>query len=942
MGLGELFNIVKEISLRFYWSRVNSPTTKTKNKYADKRKPKKTTFAFLSIDNSTNTFGDTLDKKRKGVFAKNPNSSNITEKDDPLSKKDFMRGGVVSQENEIEKEDVELKSINDRIKETSELLKQGQFPEARKKLFQIQGELSKMGNPKKEITGIYNNIGISYNAGGKDYDEAIRYFEMALSIDPSFVKAKINIAVAYADRGNDDDILKSFSIAKALWDSEKTADTAQVFLWAIYKKDGAKKFFEYVSENEAIFENLFNDNSSLINLVATIYLEAEKGDESMGVVDEGLKSFPNDSKLLFSKARAIIYKVQKENQIYRDTDIIPVFNDYTMINKAISILRDIKNIIVEFEKENYTMLLDINYSLCTCLMWIGEYAEAIQLIDSLKSDEYGKIDSETNLRADILLFGYHIKKKEFEIALNILENNDFYEDSPYQEIYRLARVFIFNGAPEQALKLLGQIEKIAEEREDVYYWFDLSVVDLLLNRKNEAIRAAEKAKTLSVSKEIELHKMALSHLNAIYFHYSKPEDGEDSETGRLIKSMNEHQEIYPEDNVLTKIKVVEESGELTEELKDMLLKQNDWYRDIRSKFLTQPMPTYLLEKIFKQTYSEVVCERTDPEFRIQFTQLDENFTWRLSQYFVNSKGFVFDYLSLLDLSKMDYLGHLERMNKPIVISELLFEKIQKELLHKEIPELRRLWEFLRKSSSIEYIPTVFEEKTPVDFGEKLKNIFDEWLISSIVFCQKTNYVFVSNDLRMLQLLESENILAINTTVFSKKWEDDGLIDDIMRSRALGDMAERFYTFLSFDENNLLNVVLEDKGKITSRSYHLVVQINLPGSDVTSFFGVYVRFMGKLWTTGLLSVEKVAWFSFLVRIFMDKIRETVDESKVENREMPVQLSEGAFLLGIMFKEAVKFGSRDDVVSISEQLDDILGTDMVGITIKNKVEKILHKN
>lgn len=944
MGLGELFNIVKEIkaSLSLSWTRIKSPTTKTKNKYVDKRKNKKSTFALVSIDKSTNNFGDSSDKKEKGVFANSPELSSGVEKEDSLASQDIMWGGIISQENESEKEDSELKIINDRIKETSELLKQGQFQEARKKLFQIQGELSTKGNPKKETTGTYNNIGISYNLSGEDYGEAIKYFEMALSLDPSFAKAKINIALAYANRGDADDIPKSFSMAKALWDSEKTADTAQVFLWATYKKDGAKKFFEYVSKNKEDFKELFKDNSSLINLVATIYLEAEKVDESMEIVEEGLKLFPNDSKLLFSRTRAIIFKTQKENQVYRDTDIIPVFNDYEKINEAISILRSVKKTILESENENRAMLLDIDYSLCTCLMWIGEYAEALELIDSLKANTHGKIDSETNLRADILLFGYHIKKKEFEIALNILENNNFYEKIPYQEIRRLTRVFIFNGAPEQALKLLGKIEKTAEENKDVYYWFDLSVADVLLNKKNDAIRAAEKAKELSVSKETELHKMALSHLNAIYFHYTKPEDGEDSETGRLIKAMNEHQEIYPEDKVLTKIHAIEENGELTQEIKDIFLKQKAWYEDIRSKFLAQPIPTYFLEKIFKQNYSEIVCERNDPEFRIQFTQLDEAFTERLSQYFSNSNGFVFDYLSLLDLSKMDFLGHLEKVNKPIVISELLFEKIQKELLHKEIPELRRLWEFLRKSSAVKCIPASFEVNASVELGEKLKKLFDEWLISSIVFCQEKNYVFVSNDLRMLQFLDNEKISAVNTTSFVKDWESKRLIDDIMRSRALGDMAERFYTFLSFDENNLLNVVLEDKGKITLRSYHLVTQINLPGSDVMSFLGVYVRFMGKLWKTGLLSDEKVAWFSFLVRIFMEKIRGIIDDSIAGdggNGKMPAQLSGPASFLGIMFRDAVRYGSKDDLASISEKLDDILGKDRAGNSIRASVEKLL---
>ena len=84
----------------------------------------------------------------------------------------------------------------------------------------------------------------------------------------------------------------------------------------------------------------------------------------------------------------------------------------------------------------------------------------------------------------------------------------------------------------------------------------------------------------------------------------------------------------------------------------------------------------------------------------------------------------------------------------------------------------------------------------------------------------------------------------------------------MYSLGLGDLAERSYIFISFNGDNLFDIVMKDKSKITYRTYHLVNQAFLPYSEIKTFTLVFVRFIYLLWKTGSLPEDKVNWLKFL--------------------------------------------------------------------------------
>jgi hypothetical protein len=116
-------------------------------------------------------------------------------------------------------------------------------------------------------------------------------------------------------------------------------------------------------------------------------------------------------------------------------------------------------------------------------------------------------------------------------------------------------------------------------------------------------------------------------------------------------------------------------------------------------------------------------------------------------------------------------------------------------------------------------------------------------------------------------------------LLEKKW-----IDQKMYSTSIGDLAERFYIYLPFSGDDLYQIVMEDKTKITLRSYHLVNQMLLPGFNAASFTKVFARFIFLLWRTGSLVEDKVNWLGFITKTiieFIDKLCEVKGTSDIEN-------------------------------------------------------------
>ncbi|MFA6897140.1 MAG: hypothetical protein WCQ96_02565 [Patescibacteria group bacterium] len=838
--------------------------------------------------------------------------------------------------------------INTRIDEIVALMKLGRLDKAKDDLLTILGEI-KHDNSKfsKELGRIYNNLGVIYNRPKPigDYDKAIEYFNNSIAQDGSLAKAKMNLASALINKGEAEGVVDGLDRITVLWTLEKNEDILAILLWGLYQNNKkADPVFEFIEKDKEAKE-ILKTSDVANNLLAILYLDKIDFENALKFANKAIGISPDEPEYLVTKAKALLIRAQEKYSIDSEFDIVPRLTDFKDVNKALDLFGKAKEIA---EKENKSYLLsEIEYGIYTCFVWLGRYDDAKY---KLKTLDISGLHEKMIHHVNVMAFALDLYNKDYELAYDKLVNDEHYDELSYTEKRRISRVFLLNGAAEQANQLLDRISIEAEQNKDISYWFDLSAVYVLLNKHQDAITSAKKVKNMAdelEEKENEKKKIAYSHYNAVMHHYSTRDDGENSETSRLIEGMWEFQKQFPEEKIITPILAQDEKGELTQEIKDILLSARERYEKIKESFKDNPVPIYHLEKVLSRPFSEIMTHRDDPDFTIQFTGTDKLFLDEEKNNFNQADGFVFDYLSLLDLSKMGLLGFLEKLGRPLYIHELLFNKIQEELLNMEIEELRSLWDFIRKSKSVKII------RDSVDYqltSERLDEIFEPWLIETLKIAVSKKIVLVTDDLNLYRFSKSESIKPINIVPILNSWKEQSIIDDRMYSRCLGDLAERYYIFISYRAEDLFEIVLEDKCKITPRSYHLVRQIFLPGSTVESFIGVFVVFIDMFWKTGSLSQDKVAWIKFLTNVITDVVDNEIKQAKDMKLSDPLfqefqnrAKSEVFGLVGI-WKTAIKVGSKDDLNELLKITEEVLNKEYAiesRVAIKRQIEDKIEK-
>jgi hypothetical protein len=528
-----------------------------------------------------------------------------------------------------------------------------------------------------------------------------------------------------------------------------------------------------------------------------------------------------------------------------------------------------------------------------------DYHKYREKLDSINVNEFTSEQGIQRLALEI-----DLQNKNFETAYIKLTQSPGWGSLSYNEKYRLAYIFLLKGAPEQAKNILAQLEKEADEKKDFLFWLDMSRIEVLLNEKNLAITAAKKAKGFAMGTNEE--RGVLQHFNALMLRYASS-----GEVDRLMQGMFEYDFKYPEDKALRRVEAIDDSGKLTKEIKRIFLEQKERYENIRKKFKDHKVPTYHLERTFKRPYAEILSLQNDPKFNLEFNLSNMQFAKELMDNFEKTQHLVFDYASLLNFSRMNLLGYLEKLGKKLYIAKELFDKIQSELLAFEQEDLRRLWHYLRSSREIDIV-----EDISVSEHENVENILDKWIIDSIKLAKEKDAVFVTDDLRFMMFLRSKDIRGCNSLIMLKILSVREWIDPKVYSTSLGVLAERFYTFIPFTGDDLFHIVMEDKSKITLRSYHLANQLFLPGSVVSSFTKVFVRFLDLLWQTGSLPEDKVKWLTFLTSEIIDFIDNQGDVEDIR------EIEKFAPDFVDMWIVTIQRSNRDEIILLENETNKIL--------------------
>ena len=824
--------------------------------------------------------------------------------------------------------------INEAIDDAVKCLKSHKIKEAKQRLFIIQGKIeSNKDAYKKELARVYNNLGVCFNVPNfleGDYEEALKYFTLALEYNPQLKQALANTASVYMNKGGTANIKKAYDIIIDLWKNETNKSfllPTLLISTCMYKS--VKDAIEFYEESKEAQEICKKDEISL-NLVSEFYLESGNIDKSSEVTDYALGLFPSSARTKQLKAKTLILKAQRDKIIPSNFSFVPEFSDYQDIEQALTLLEEALELIKDSDEYLATLIkVDITF----CSTWLHR-ANDSKYVSMLKSINTSILTRDERHILEVHNVAACINKRDFSTALATIKNSEKWQSTIYKEKMVIAHTFLLEGAIEEAENILREIEKDAEKEKNIQFFFDLSLTDILLDNKTLAIKEAEKAK--EYAKGTSLEKKALSHFNAVMMRYANF-----GEADRLMSGMFEYNSKYPEDKALTQIEAINKDGQLSDEIKGILLDQKKRYEGIRQVFKDSPAPTYFLEKICKKPYIDIISmgkDNGDPEFTFEFNSPAHEVIDGFTSAFNNAESLVFDYSALLNLAKMDLLGMLSRFDKKIFIVKKLFDKIQEELLSVEKEDLRKLWNFIRKNKNIQIVDNISKGKPEL---EKLKDHIGDWLIESMKLAKDISATYISDDLRFLNFLKSEKIEGANNYILLREMLNRKFIDDKMYSLGLGDLAERSYIFISFNGDNLFDIVMEDKSKITYRTYHLVNQAFLPYSEIKTFTLVFVRFIYLLWKTGSLPEDKVNWLKFLSNTIKRLVNKKLISIIINNGPIPNFIGD----LGTMWKTVISESSKDELILLDNAADEVFDEQymmkvlpMVKRLIKNRMDEL----
>ena len=125
--------------------------------------------------------------------------------------------------------------------------------------------------------------------------------------------------------------------------------------------------------------------------------------------------------------------------------------------------------------------------------------------------------------------------------------------------------------------------------------------------------------------------------------------------------------------------------------------------------------------------------------------------------------------------------------------------------------------------------------------------------------------------------------------------------------------------------NLYNIALDDKGKITFRTYHLINQITMPILNKSSISWQLLIFIEEIWKCGIIFQDKLNWIKLVSKICLESIK---DLSKIENGELEFILVKHD--LKNMWLHAIQHSDEDELKILEREYQSIFLTILIPVS------------
>lgn len=530
---------------------------------------------------------------------------------------------VTNTSNSPAESSTEKSLISIEIDEALELMESGKIPQALTNFFIILGKVQGKGSLAHEQARTYNNIGVAYNRLGQDED-AIQYFRKSLEAEKEFLVPATNLASTFILQAelSDDQKEKTSLLQKAakIIDPLMTdfgqgleARVLHAHLRLLKVRDGDLAVIQFITDEAQKYDGIINASSSLTYFLGSLYLGMSDPDKSEEYAGKSI-TIDGDVEGFILRGRAKMIKALKYDAIYRNQDFEDLAPTFTVTTNIESAIEDFHTAIKLAEKKGDKQILsEIKQFEQISTLWLR--AE-----DQPETFEF---PTENRYVSAVSAF----RERKFEISFDLLRQTPDWGQLPPSEVWRLARVYLFNGALEIARELLNSVEHVAEEEKNFQFWMDKSMVEVLLENKNQAILAATRAKELTQNEKEK--RIALSHRGAVLLRYAD-EDGGD----RMLDNSFEYEKEFPDSEILTRFDFEKDK----EKLLTMIRSRQEWVRNIQEKFKNNPIPNYYLEEVFHEPYIAVWRGR-DPQMPINYTITSDEFKKELEENYKKGKNY---------------------------------------------------------------------------------------------------------------------------------------------------------------------------------------------------------------------------------------------------------------------------------------------------------------
>lgn len=777
------------------------------------------------------------------------------------------------------------------------LINQWSWPTILNELIHDEKEYLKNKPDDKKLYEIQNNIWIIHFHKW-DFDNAIDYFKKAKNGDHIYLKASTNLASAYLNKYTIDKNIKHLeewynNIKNVL---NRKENEFMDFIWNVVSVTLRTLIFLGKKDELEIFLNrdIFNlpdlEDVDIYEWRWISYGILWELDKATNIINDWLILDPNNFRLRNVKWDLILAKSIEWHNITW-LDVLPEIRSLKLLSNSLNCY--------EKSLENYIWNISLTNDIKAKKIFVEiliskqkwDLHETLKKIRNLDlSDD--NLSEQTKHNMEIIKIRDLISCWDFDTAYNIIKPN-LTKTSNIENI-RLSQIFLINGSPEKAIKILENtnIDNLTKNR--LIYRLTLSNSFAMTNNQTKLIQIINKWKQ-DLKNNKDDYKIFSKHTIALLIRLQQ------KNANRVLDAALSFQNEFPKEKAIIPVKWLNNNWELSEEMLKILNEAKEKYNHTKNRFLENPVPIYFLSIMYNKTYPELFSfwyDNLDFDFIIESFWGDQKFIDDMLSNLTKSRKIIFDYFSLYNLARSDLLWVLSDLEKDLYIHQDLFDTIQNDLLINEDPVVRKIWDYIRKWNIVK----IEKRFNPSSKEKEIKEWFGNWMWQTYKYTQNNKtYTLISDDLRTIRYAKHEAIIVSNSYSIVTHLKNISSIEKDHFSHYLNELWKSFSVFIRFDADDLYNIYSDDrlnwkpdlefnKWYNCNRSfYHIINQIQLPFANKSSFYKTFRDFLIKLfksWFTFddklnavlLINAQIETLYIKLLDFFKKNINENIEKNK----------------------------------------------------------------